>query len=91
MMRSLSPLLMRYAFELSYEFNCYKLINYLILDHVLLRAIQENTLDEFIRYLKRFSDPCNGCMQQQRVYQTSLKDRFTRSIYTISKQKCIQL
>lgn len=66
LMGSLGPPLMRYAFELGYELSGYKLINYLIADHMLFRAIQENTIDEFVQELLQ-DIPRRLCMEKRKL------------------------
>lgn len=65
LMGSLGPPLMRYAFELGRELSCYKLINYLIADHTLFRAIQEEKTSELIRGLIE-DIPGRLCMEKRK-------------------------
>ena len=65
LMGSLGPPLMRYAFWLGFELSCYKLINYLIAEHMLFRAIQENTIDELIQKLLE-DIPRRLCMEKRK-------------------------
>lgn len=65
LMGSLGPPLMRHAFELGRELSCYKLINYLIADHLLFRAIQEEKTNELICRLIE-DIPGRLCMEKRK-------------------------
>jgi hypothetical protein len=62
---SISPPLMRYASTNGRELSCYKLINYLIADHVFPRAIQEGKIDHFVEQLLK-DLPRRLCMDRRK-------------------------
>jgi IS4 transposase len=72
--------LMRYAFELGRELSCYKLTKYLIADHILARAIQENTLEEFLEKLLE-NIPKRLCMDKRKNFSLRQNVRTGRSYY----------
>lgn len=88
LMGSLSPPLIRYAFELGREMSCYKLINYLIADHMLFRAIQEDKIDELIS--KLFEDiPGRLCMEKRK--RKSLRNNVRESVSYYNHLEIIEL
>jgi DDE family transposase len=74
-----SPL-MQYALTLGRELSCHKLINYLIADHALARAIHENRLDGFLSQL--YEDlPRRLCMDKRQRLSLRANVRTEQSYY----------
>jgi hypothetical protein len=90
LMGAIGPPLMRYAFELGYELSCYKLINYLIADHMLFRAIQENTINELVRRL--LGDiPRRLCMEKRKLKSLRSNIREGVSYYNLLEMSELEL
>lgn len=88
LMGSLGPPLMRYAFELGRELSCYKLINYLIADHMFFSAIQNGKINELIcRLLEDFSRRL--CMEKRK--RQSLRSNVREGISYYNELKMIEL
>ena len=65
LMGSITPPLMRFAFEIGRELSCHKLMNYLISDHAFPRAVLEDAMDRFIDALIR-DMPRRLCMDKRK-------------------------
>lgn len=77
---ALSPPLMLYALTLNRELSCYKLINYLIADHALARALQEGKIDHFIGELLE-ELPRRLCMDKRKRPSLRKNIRMGNSYY----------
>lgn len=90
LMGSVGPPLIRYAFELGYELSCHKLINYLIADHMLFRAIQEDAINEFVRGLLE-DIPRRLCMEKRKRKSLRSNIREGMSYYNQLDMKGLEL
>lgn len=77
---SICPPAMQYAFTLSKELSCHKLIQYLIADHALGRSFQEDRLHKFVERL--FEDiPKRLCMDKRERLSLRSNVRTNQSYY----------
>jgi IS4 transposase len=77
---SIAPPLIQYALQQGRELSCYKLMNYLIADHVFARAIQEGRLSHFVDQLI-LDLPRRFCMDKRKRYSLRSNVRMGQSYY----------
>ena len=77
---AISPLVMRYAITLGRELSSYKLANYLIADHALSKALQENKIGQFVE--KLIEDTSRRlCMDKRKRHSLRSNVRLGNSYY----------
>lgn len=82
----LHPALMQYAQELGRELSCFKMTNYLILDHALPRALEECKTNELKERLLK-DIPRRLCMDKRKRLSLRSNVRAGNSYYTALKDK----
>lgn len=82
---SICSLVMQYATRLGKELSCHKLTQYLINDNALIRALQEDQLDAFIKNLS-IDIPKRLCMDKRTRLSLRSNVRTGQSYYVSSKK-----